>query len=233
MIESPKGRLIAIGDIHGHSKYLNSILDSISPTKDDAFVFLGDFVDRGPDSKGVIDSIIELSQEFKVYSIAGNHEEMMLGAYAGGKEDINFWCKFGGKEALQSYGIEHPKNLPYDHIEFIKNCSNYIESENHIFVHARCNPNLHPSKNDPFFLRWQKININDPPHVSGKKIICGHSCQTKILNLGHIICIDTGAGVLDIGRLTALDVKSGTFWQFGVNYKKVMVKSLEGVKKDD
>lgn len=226
-IPTPEGRFIAFGDIHGHLGYLNMILDSIIPQKNDTFVFLGDYVDRGPDSKGVIDKIIELSQEFNVVTIAGNHEEMMLGAYHGSKSDINFWCKFGGKEALQSYKIDNPRNLPSEHISFIEECVTYAESEDYIFVHARCDPSIALEKNNAHTLRWDNLKLTDPPHISGKKIVCGHSCQKTVLNFEHLICIDTGAGVLKTGRLTALDVKSGTVWQAGGAYKKAMVKSLK------
>ncbi|RTK96333.1 MAG: serine/threonine protein phosphatase [Neisseriaceae bacterium] len=221
------GRLIAFGDIHGHLGCLQKILDSVVPQKDDILVFLGDYIDRGPDSKGVIDKLIDLSKEFNIVTIAGNHEEMMLGAIKGTNSDLKFWCKFGGKEALDSYKTTDVNKIPFEHIDFIENCLDYAESDDFIFVHAKCDPKIPLESNDPYVLRWENLKINDPPHISGKKIVCGHSCQNTILNLDHLICIDTGCGVAKTGRLTAVDLKSGTVWQAGPNYKKATVKSLK------
>jgi len=217
-------RLIAVGDIHGCLKYLQIILESINPQPDDTFVFLGDLVDRGPDTKGVVNEVIALSKKCTVHTILGNHEEMILGAFNGGASDHKFWCKFGGVEALVSYGIGHVKEIPGDHMLFFSHCSDYFETDNFIFVHAGCNPNLPLDKNNGTLLRWEKFPEEPIPHYSGKTVICGHTAQKMILDLGFIMCIDTGAGLWSGGRLTAVDVNSGTIWQAGGNSKKATVK---------
>lgn len=206
-------RLIAIGDIHGESSYLTKILEAINPTIEDTIVFLGDYIDRGPDSKGVIDQIVELHQKCKVHLILGNHEEMTLAAYAGGKSDHNFWCKFGGLEMLSSYEVSHVSKLPSEYWRFIANCVDFVETEKHIFIHATCDPNLPLNENSATKLRWDRFPKNPSPHISGKKIICGHSVQKDILDLGFLACIDTGCGFPE-GKLTALDVNSNEYWQF-------------------
>lgn len=226
-VDSGTGRLIAVGDIHGCLRQLKLVLEAINPQPEDVFVFLGDFVDRGPDSKGVIDEVINLGKICTVYPICGNHEEMVLGAFAGGPSDHHFWCKFGGIEMLASYGVNQAKNLPGEHLYFISKCFDYIETEDFIFVHAGCDHNAPPDRQSGDKLRWNKFPDEPKPHISGKTVICGHTVHPKILNLGFLMCIDTGCGVIQTGRLTAIDVKSGRVWQAGGRNKKATVKELK------
>lgn len=96
-------RTIAFGDIHGWSIALGQLLNAIRPTADDTIVTLGDYIDRGFDSRGVIDLLIELQQRCQLIPILGNHEEMMLAA----REDrakLVEWNEFGGIATLDSYG---------------------------------------------------------------------------------------------------------------------------------
>jgi len=111
-------RTIAVGDVHGHSAALRSLVEAISPRPTDTMVFLGDLIDRGPDSKGVIDLVLALEKQCTVVPLMGNHEEMLLGAIDS-PSGLDFWMKFGGKEALQSYGVDRPQQLPAEHIVFI------------------------------------------------------------------------------------------------------------------
>lgn len=223
-IEPNTGRLIAVGDIHGCVKQLRLVLEAIEPQPDDVFVFLGDFVDRGPDSKGVIDEVIELGKKCTVYPICGNHEEMVLGAFAGGASDHKFWCKFGGIEMLASYGVDNAQKLPGQHLYFISKCLDYVETDNFIFVHAGCDPNAPLDRQSGEKLRWDKFPKEPKPHFSGKTVVCGHTVHPKVLDLGFILCIDTGCGVIQTGRLTAIDMKSGRMWQAGGRNKKATVK---------
>jgi serine/threonine protein phosphatase 1 len=229
LIPSNEGRLIAIGDIHGCISPLRVILKSIDPQPDDVFVFLGDFVDRGPDSKGVIDEVISLSDKCTVYTICGNHEEMILAAFQGGQFEHKYWCKFGGKEALASYGVNSAKELPGRHLRFIADCKDYIESDDFIFVHATYDPEVPLSNEGGSVLRWNKLDKTVAPHPSGKTVVCGHTAQKQVLDLGHLLCIDTGCGVWVGGRLTAMDVKSGKIWQANANSKRATIKQREGL----
>jgi serine/threonine protein phosphatase 1 len=222
LIPSTTGRLIAIGDIHGHSEVLIKLLDSIAPQEDDTIIFLGDLVNRGPSSKQVIDVVLELANKCSVYAICGNHEEMILAAYQGGSSEHNYWCKFGGIETLASYGVQNAKSLPSDHLLFIAECNDYLESEEFIFVHAGCDPDKHLSQNTGSELRWNFLDKNQKPHITGKPIVCGHSCLKDVFNIGHIICIDTGCGILEDGKLTAMDVKLGKIWQIDVSRKNLI-----------
>ena len=104
-------RTIAIGDIHGCSIAFVALLESIDPQRDDTIVTLGDYVDRGIDSKGVIDQLISLGDRCRLVPLLGNHEEMMLGAREG-RSDFQFWMNCGGITCLDSY-------RPTGHIELV------------------------------------------------------------------------------------------------------------------
>lgn len=226
MIPDTSGRLIAVGDIHGCDRPLRLILDTIQPQHDDVFVFLGDFCNRGPNTKAVLDEVMNLAEKCGVYTVMGNHEEMVLGAFQGGKSDHEFWCKFGGDKTLASFGISHAKELPREYLQFFANCADYHESAGFIFVHAGCNPNAELEKQDGEILRWTRLNVLQKPHPSGKVVVCGHTAQKVVFDGGHLICIDTGCGVTPTGRLTALDLKSWKMWQAGGRNKQATVKVL-------
>src|SRR6516165_8701082 len=98
-----EGRTIAIGDVHGCSMALAAIVDTIEPTPLDTLVFLGDLIDRGPDSRAVVEQVMALSERCIVVPILGNHEEMMLASLEG-QSDGRFWYQFGGRETMASYG---------------------------------------------------------------------------------------------------------------------------------
>lgn len=219
-------RVIAIGDIHGHSSILKVVLDSINPQPEDTFVFLGDLVNRGPNSKGVIEQVLELKKICNVNVILGNHEEMILAAFAGGKSEVNFWKKFGGIQTLASYRAEEVRGIDRNHLLFIAEFRDYLETEDYIFVHAGCDPDLPLHQNSQDILRWNKLSKKIKPHMSGKIVVCGHTAQKKILNLGHLICIDTGCGIWEGGRLSAVDLVSGKIWQATGRSKKATIKSL-------
>ncbi|MFO0944025.1 MAG: metallophosphoesterase family protein [Pirellulales bacterium] len=208
------GRLIAIGDIHGCRAALESLWEAISPTAEDTIVTLGDYVDRGPDSKGVIDLLIEYAKQCKLVAIQGNHEEMMLNVLRE-KLPPHRWLQFGGVDTLDSYGfVGDLKVIPESHHAFFKTMVNYYETDNHIFIHANYDPVLPLEKQGIFQLRWLKLTESTPqPHVSGKRVVVGHTHDRggQIFDVGHLICIDTFC--YGGGWLTALDVNSGRIWQ--------------------
>ena len=207
-----KPRTIAIGDIHGCSTALESLLNLIDLQPKDTIVALGDFVDRGLDSKGVLDQLIALKSRCNLVPILGNHDEMMLQA-RNGKDDFTFWMNCGGITALDSYGASGRFDLiPDSHIRFLQQCVPFFEMETHFFVHANYKPNMRLEEMDEHTLRWLSLRDFVPsPHCSGKVAVMGHTPQPEILDLGHLICLDTGC--CDSGWLTAFDVNSGHFWQ--------------------
>jgi serine/threonine protein phosphatase 1 len=208
-------RTIAIGDIHGCLTSLNMLLDMIEVRETDVIVTLGDVVDRGPDTKGVLDRLIMLGRICRWVPILGNHEEMMLGARAS-RWNRNRWLYVGGTEALLSYGFNAKlRDVPPEHWAVLESFQNYYVMPGFAFVHAMYDPQL-PFDQMPFSqLRWEHLDQSRPParHESGVTVVVGHTPQEsgEILNLGAVVDIDTSCH--NRGWLTALDVTTGTVWQ--------------------
>lgn len=206
-------RLIAIGDIHGCARQLDTLLEALELAPDDTVVILGDVVDRGPFSRQAIDRLIELQRHCQLIPILGNHDEMMLAAREGDPHD---WLTHYGRATLASYDapwIDEPLGgIPDEHWAFLESFQPYHESDEHLFVHANLYPELPLAEQPAFMLRWERIEPElAAPHVSGKTVICGHSSQKSgmPLYLEHTICIDTHAH--GSGWLTALDVERGRY----------------------
>ncbi len=205
-------RIIAVGDIHGCSDALASVLRAIDPKLDDTIVCLGDFVDRGADSRGVINMLIKLKGDCQLVPILGNHDEMMLRARES-KAACDEWLDIGGITTFDSYDASGLINLvPDNHFQFLKSCQSWLETDSHFFVHANYDPRLPLDQQDAQTLRWLSLRDNVPgPHVSGKIAVVGHTPQAEILDLGHLICLDTGCAFG--GMLTAMEMRSGEVWQ--------------------
>jgi len=205
-------RTFAIGDIHGCLTALQTLMNFVPLRDDDTLITLGDYVDRGPDSKGVLDWLIERHAGGHLIPLRGNHDLMFLNPdQESGMLDL--WLAVGGAETLLSYGSSDDPHVPESHRRFLtSDCRKYYETDTHIFVHATLRSDRPPSQQDDNWLYWEKLR--DPvPHCSGKTVICGHTAQKSgwPLNAGHTICIDTW--VYGDGWLTCLDVESGDFWQ--------------------
>jgi serine/threonine protein phosphatase 1 len=208
------GRLIAIGDIHGYSSSLAALIEAIDPQPADILVPLGDYVDRGPDSRDVFERLLDLQQRCQLWPILGNHDEMMLEVRAGADEAFDDWLSFGGTSTLASYGCDHPRGIPERHIQFLESCRSWVETERHFFVHASYLPDVPLAEQPLDVLRWTSLKEKvPPPHYSGKTAIVGHTAQKnhEILDRGHLKCIDTH--IYGGGWLTALEVETGQLWQ--------------------
>ncbi|MGI9242671.1 MAG: metallophosphoesterase family protein [Verrucomicrobiales bacterium] len=204
-------RNLAIGDIHGCRSSLEALADYAEFGADDTIITLGDYVDRGPDSKGVIDFLIALSTGTNLVHLTGNHEIMMRDALVFGESTLS-WLTFGGRATLASYGGDTSEAIPGPHWDFIGSSLPYHENETHFFVHANASPGTALGNQQEFELYWKRFD--DPePHQSGKTMVCGHTSQGSGLprNIGHAICIDTNA--CRGGWLTCLDTDLGTYWQ--------------------
>jgi len=206
-------RTIAIGDIHGYRRSLSALLDAIDPRANDTIVTLGDYVDRGPNSRGVIDRLILLKGQCRLVPLLGNHDEMMLNICRGKTELMGNWLVFGGDSTLASYG-KVPEGVPWEHIEFLESCRDWYETDEHFLAHGNYYSNL-PLDSQPWeLLRWESLHERQPfAHRSGKTAIIGHTAQKngQVLDLGYLKCIDTW--VYGDGRLTALELDSGRIWQ--------------------
>jgi len=205
------GRTLAIGDIHGCDVALETLLQNVRPEADDTVVVLGDVVDRGPDTRRVIDLLLELSKTCELKFILGNHEEMMLEAYYTGQW-MHDWLSFGGNETLASYG-ESFDDVPMEHFEFLVSGLNYWETKTEIFVHAKLEPDVPLNLQSREWLRWERLEGDEPRHASGRSIICGHTAQRSgnPLVFNGWVCIDTW--VYGEGWLTCLDTSAGLVYR--------------------
>jgi serine/threonine protein phosphatase 1 len=224
------GRLIyAIGDVHGRLDVLEPLLHDIAadavasqPAERPLLIFLGDYVDRGPASKGVIDLILRLQGDsfFETVALKGNHEEALLQFI----EDPAFgstWMEHGGGTTLASYGVQPPAQrtdpdawakardafdeiLPAEHRKFYRGLKLMEQVGDYAFVHAGVRPGVpleEQSERDMLWIRYEFLQDKGP---FGKVIVHGHTPAEEAQMLRHRLGIDTGAyatGVLTGVRL--------------------------------
>jgi serine/threonine protein phosphatase 1 len=213
-----EGRLIAIGDIHGCSWALDALLDALELKADDTLVLLGDYVDRGPDSRGVIERLIRLSQECRLITLLGNHELMMLAAFTDHSQAYT-WLQSGGQATLDSYG-GMPGDVPDAHLEFLSRCVPHYEADEFFFVHANYDAAQPLAEQSPELLYWTHLHVHMPgPHISGKTAVVGHTPQKsgEVLDTGYLLCLDTYC--FGGGWLTAMEFPSRRIWQADVGGK--------------
>jgi serine/threonine protein phosphatase 1 len=211
---SMPSRLIAVGDVHGCLAALTAVLEEVRPRPDDTLVFLGDYIDRGPDSRGVMETMLRLSSTCRLTPLLGNHDELFMKVCAGANDLLANWLMFGGEATLASYGNSQPEHVPQEHLRFIRNCRLYYETDEYIFVHGCYHPALSMAEQSPRLMIWGKIRPDPPgPHRSGKTVVVGHTAQRdgNVLDLGYLKCIDTCC--YGEGYLTALDLGTGQIWQ--------------------
>ncbi|MEX2091855.1 MAG: metallophosphoesterase family protein [Pirellulales bacterium] len=207
-------RTIAIGDVHGCAAALRAMLERIEPQADDTIVMLGDCVDRGPDSRGVIEELLALGERCHLVLLMGNHEEMMLN-YLDGRAQPDNWLLCGGQATMDSYrGADGKPSVPQSHVDFIRSWGDYWETDTHFFVHGGYHPEQPLSGQRWHVWRWYSLRDAIPePHVSGKSAVVGHTSQKsgEVLDVGHLTCIDTYC--YGSGWLTAFEPAAGQIWQ--------------------
>jgi serine/threonine protein phosphatase 1 len=217
--------LIAIGDIHGCARTLDALLERLAPTADDHLVFVGDYTDRGPDSKGVIDRLIALEQASadeagpRCSFLRGNHDQMMLDYIERGA--ISLWQINGGRETLASYE-DGERTIPTAHYEFLDRTRLYLDTWDFCFVHAGLKPyypvayNLRHETAETFL--WTREHLAVSERDWEKPVVCGHTPQPAPINEPDLICIDTGCVYADhpeFGTLTAVRLPEREFVQVG------------------
>lgn len=187
--------LIAIGDIHGCCRTLEALIDLIAPGPDDHIVFVGDYVDRGPDSRGVIDYLLELRKTIRCTFLRGNHEALFLGYLDEAAYDI--WAINGGIATLNSYTEPGGEVIiPDSHIRFMRETDLYLETDQFFFVHAGIRPDLTIAENvaaaDEQVYLWERSHLKRETLPWEKTVVCGHTPQPDPINKEKLINIDTG-----------------------------------------
>jgi serine/threonine protein phosphatase 1 len=211
-------RLFAISDIHGcYKPFYELVVNTIKLTKSDRLMLLGDYIDRGEQSKDVIDFIIDLKKTgFNVFPLAGNHEVMLLDSF-NNSEIIPLWLMNSGMSTLNSFGIQNIKEIDNKYLDFFKSLEFCRILDKVIFVHA----GLDDFAIDPFADRrgmvWECRTSYQHPLLSDKVIIHGHRPKTLsfieglINGKSKVIPIDTGCvykTAMGYGILSALEVDS-------------------------
>ena len=168
----------AIGDIHG---CLTELQDIISRCQRDAskepakFVFLGDYIDRGQESRGVVEFLIDLQAKHGdlIVCLAGNHEELALDAFSSGQHEN--WLRNGGVETLRSYGIGSAAYLPPHHVDWFNTLIDQHDDGQRLFVHAGINPLRPLNQQDDHDLRWIREPFLSDVRDYGRLIVHGHT----------------------------------------------------------
>lgn len=229
-----EGRAVyAIGDIHGRRDLLQELLAQIAadaerhPTdRERAIVFLGDYIDRGPESPQVVETLLRLDWPgFTPVFLMGNHEDAML-EFLDGQSDGVAWLTYGGLETLISYGVairRLPGNddaaaelraalwaaVPQRHVDFLRRCVLSHVIDDYVFVHAGVRPGWPLDQQSPRDLLWIRDEfLRASAALPGYVVVHGHTICDVPQDLGHRIDIDTGAFVS--GRLTCLVLRGAT-----------------------
>lgn len=209
-------RTLAIGDIHGFAGALATLLNSLD-LSDARLIFLGDYVDRGPRTRAVLEKLIELSANSNHVFLRGNHDEWMLRARTE-KHIFKSWIGegFGGKETLRSYGAIKFNAavldvVPPEHWRFLEATRLFYEDDFHIYVHASLSW-LPAQETTKQILLWGALH-QIPPQQNGKRVICGHTPQEwgVPLDMGHAVGVDTFCS--GTRWLSAFDVESDEVFQ--------------------
>lgn len=225
-------KIWVISDIHGCLKTLRLLIETlVVPSTGDKLIFLGDYIDRGPDSKGVIDFIMDLqTQSFSVVTLKGNHEEFMVKAWQEEKQLKSFlffkgtnkskenWLRYGGYEAMASFGTNSMNNIPEFYYDWINQCPLYHELDNFFIVHAGLNFDIDNPLEDKQSMLWIRDYQIDPAKINYRKLVHGHVPVSLdfidlTINSGNYPFIDLDNGCYmshkaGYGNLLALELNS-------------------------
>ncbi|HEX9593438.1 MAG TPA: metallophosphoesterase family protein [bacterium] len=210
-------RTFAIGDIHGCLLHLERLLGTIDyAPSTHRLIFLGDYVDRGPDSAGVIDRILELKEANpEIVTLMGNHERMFLD-FLDGVHTKPFLYN-GGRQTLSSYQrregtwqkIAGRATIPDHHVAFLRSLPLIHTTPTHIFVHAGLRPGVPLDEQSEDDLLWIREAFFTAPHTRSRTIVFGHSPMVEPFHHDGMVGIDTGACYN--GPLTAYEVDTDQF----------------------
>ena len=224
------GRLFAIGDIHGCVDELATMLTSIAPARGDTVVFVGDYIDRGPAARDVIELLLDLRQGAAEYVfLKGNHEDMML-SFLGlpGHYGESFLFN-GGAPTLESYGVPDEalalERIPTGHLDFLKTLATSYLHPPYLFVHAGISPLRQLEEQSVEDMLWIRQEFIFKPHQLGATVVFGHTPMRAVMvDLPYKLGIDTG--LVYGGKLTCVEFNEGLLYQVGRGSRQVKTQSV-------
>jgi serine/threonine protein phosphatase 1 len=225
-------RAYGVGDVHGRLDLLDQLLAKIEadiaarPRSQNMVVFLGDLIDRGPHSAGVVERLRTwASEDATAIFLCGNHEEILLRVLAGEPAVLADWMRFGGAECLASYGLspaalarmdeadalaEIKAAIPAEHQEFLATFADTFRFGDYLFVHAGIRPGIEVTAQSKKDLRWIREPFLDDATDHGFVVVHGHTISASVEERANRIGVDTGA--YGSGRLTAVAIEGAQRW---------------------
>ncbi len=221
----PRGhRAYVVGDVHGRLDLLERLLELVEedlaerPSRRASLVFVGDLIDRGPDSAGVVERLRTFRHpHLNLVFLLGNHEEVLLRILGGESSLIAKWRRFGGRECMESYGADGQEFgrmdelealatarelVPKAHVDFLNGFADTCRFGDYLIVHAGIRPGVEFDQQRQEDLRWIRAPFLDHQGDHGFVVVHGHTIVPDVVEAGNRIAIDTGAYAT--GRLTAL-----------------------------
>lgn len=241
LLEVPK-RMFAIGDIHGCLNEPRILLEYLQAQQqldqDDLVIFIGDYIDRGSESKPVIEYLLEFKLKFpKTIFLRGNHEDMLLGYLGLEGSQGAAYIQNGGADFLSSYGLLDAPNedviisgIPEEHLKFLQETENYVIAGDYVFAHAGLSPlrALRSQRTEDLF--WIRDEFIGNIHHFEKTVVFGHTPYKDILfHIPYKIGIDTG--LVYGNMLSCIEVREGEIFQVGRGGENVQLSTfIERVK---
>jgi calcineurin-like phosphoesterase family protein len=226
-----------IGDIHGCATELSRLIEALPLIRGDRVIFLGDYIDRGPDSRAVISYLLKFRQQhdsIEPVFLKGNHEDMLLSFLGHSGQYGEMFLANGGKATLMSYGVE-PENanlesaiaaIPSDHMAFFQGLENFYATDSFLCVHAGINPqkNLAQQNNEELF--WIRNTFIYRAHTLPYTVLFGHTPQPAVFfDLPYKVGLDTG--LVYGNMLTCLELDEKVLFQIGRGKRRINRTSAE------
>jgi serine/threonine protein phosphatase 1 len=224
-------RSFVIGDIHGCERELRYLIDGLPLAGGDRLVFLGDYIDRGPDSSGVVDFLIGLQKQHSAIEfifLKGNHEDMLLSFLGIGGAHADMFLINGGRATLASYGLEHNSPSPQEalsaiptaHLEFYRQLQTLYRMDPFLCVHAGIDPEKSLAEQTEEEFLWIRNKFIFAAHRLPFTVLFGHTPQhTVYYDLPYKVGLDTG--LVYGNMLTCLDVDEKVLYQISLGNKRV------------
>jgi serine/threonine protein phosphatase 1 len=226
-------RRVVIGDVHGHYEGLMLLLEKIAPTSEDQIYFLGDLIDRGPQSA----QVVEFVRQNDYLCLLGNHEQMLLNILTGrdkASANMQAWLYSGGQATVASY---QSAMIPQEHLDWFESLPTYLDLGDFWLTHAGVNPNKTVEEQTADQLCWirEEFHSISKPYFPDKWIIVGHTITFTLPGVppGNLaqgqgwIDIDTGAYHPRSGWLTGLDITNKLVYQANVFSRAVRTLAWE------